>query len=355
MKVNDLLNVLNTIAPFKDSESWDNTGLLIGDRSDIVRGIMTTLDVTEEVVDEAISKNVNAILAHHPIIFSKIKTITDDAESMLVKKIIKNDINVIALHTNLDFQSDGVSAMIAETIGLKNHKILIPQVEKDMKLRVNVPEEEIESFKEKLVKIGFGKQGDYEECFYQYPVKGQFKPLSSAEPYIGQSDILEYVDEYVLETIFNGNMDMVRQMVDAHPYEEVAYDLIEIKKPVEKGLGVYANFNGTLENLVSNIEKILGRKVHSVVKGHEEKIKKVSIIGGSGASYIKEAMKKSDCLITGDIKYHEALDAKRDGFIIIDAGHHLEYLMISGLKQLLEKEVDVEVVETTVITDPFER
>ena len=355
MKINDLFKVLNKIAPFKDSESWDNTGLLIGDRTDTVTGIMTTLDVTDEVVDEAISKNINTIVAHHPLIFSKIKTITDDAESKLLKKIIKNDINIFALHTNLDFQSDGVSAMIAESIGLMNSRILIPEIDEAMKLRVNIPEQDLESFKKELIKIGFGKQGNYEACFYQYPVKGQFKPLDSANPYIGERGNIEYVDEYVLEAIFDGNMDMVRQMESAHPYEEVAYDLIEIKKPVEKGLGVYANFNGSMEDLVTNIEKVLGRKVHSVVKGNDEPVKTVSIIGGSGASYIGQAMKKSDCLITGDIKYHEALDAKRDGYNIIDAGHHLEYLMIKGLKELLEKEVDVDVLETTVVTDPFER
>lgn len=355
MKIKELLNILNEIAPFKDSESWDNVGLLIGDKSDNVSGIMTTLDVTREVLEEAIENDINTIVAHHPLIFSKIKSITDDVESKLLKDIIKQDINIIALHTNLDVQSNGVSAMIAEALGLMNHKVLIREIDTTTKLRVNIPENDLETFKDALVEIGFGNQGEYDACFYQYKVKGQFKPNDSADPYIGESGILEYVDEYVIETVFDGDMNKVKQMVDAHPYEEVVYDLYEIKKPSEKGLGVYANFNGSLDDLVYHIETVMNRSVQSVVRGNNAVIKNVSIIGGSGASFIKDAMRKSDCLITGDIKYHEALDAKRDGFNIIDAGHYLEFIMIQGLKNLLKDKVDVKVVGTSVVTDPFER
>ncbi|OFL47088.1 MULTISPECIES: Nif3-like dinuclear metal center hexameric protein [unclassified Nosocomiicoccus] len=353
MNIKELMAVLNAVAPFKDAEDWDNVGLLVGSNDNTVTGVMTTLDCNLDVIDEALNENVNTIIAHHPIIFPKISKLDDSYQSKIIKTLIKNDMNLIVMHTNLDHQDDGVSVMIAETLGLKVISPLIRHDEVSYKLRVNIPKEDKETFKKELSDIGFGNQGDYSECFFEYDVQGQFRPNEHANPTIGTHNELEYVDEVIIEAIFDGSTDKILKMIEAHPYEEPAYDVFTITKPTSNGLGVVAEFNGTMDALVKQIKTSSKTPIVNVVKGNDEKLARVAIVGGSGASFISQAMRQADCLITGDIKYHEAFDAKEEGFNLIDAGHYLEYMMIDGLKNKLAEKIDLKVVATNINTNPF--
>ncbi|QYA49197.1 Nif3-like dinuclear metal center hexameric protein [Nosocomiicoccus ampullae] len=353
MNIKQLVEKLNNIAPFNEAEDWDNVGLLVGSNKNEMTGVMTTLDCNLEVIEDAIDNDVNTIIAHHPIIFPKISKLDDSYQSDIIKTLIKNDLNLIAMHTNLDHQSNGVSSIIAKNLGLKVVSPLIRHDEISYKLRVNIPKEDKEDFKKQLNQIGFGNQGDYSECFFEYDVQGQFKPNEQANPTIGTNNELEYVDEVIIESIFDGSREKILNMIEAHPYEEPAYDVFKITKPTSKGLGVVAEFNGTMDDLVEVVRNQSKSPVVNVVKGNDDKMTRVAIIGGSGASFISEARKQADCLITGDIKYHEAFDAKEEGYNLIDAGHYLEYMMIEGLKDLLIEQLDLKVVATKVNTNPF--
>ncbi len=356
MNVKELFGVLDKIAPFDDSEDWDNTGLLVGDILSEVTGILTTLDCGMETVDEALKNNVNVIIAHHPLIFPKISKVTEKGVGSIIRKLIKHDINLIAMHTNLDHQPKGVSHMIAEQLGFKNTDILIRHHETYKKLRVNIPSEDREKLKQDLSKAGVGMQGDYSDCFFEYSVKGQFKPGDAADPYIGARGELEHVDEYIIEGIFESGDEsiVVDALIDSHPYEEPAYDIISINKPGDKGLGVSFEYDGTLDELVSLIEERTGLSAVNVVKGSDRRIKKVAVIGGSGMSFINQAFASgADVLLTGDVKYHEAYDAKLADRNIIDTGHYMEIIMAEGLKKLIEEEIDINIVASKVSTNPF--
>ncbi|WP_031545061.1 Nif3-like dinuclear metal center hexameric protein [Salinicoccus luteus] len=356
MKIKELMRILDGIAPFKDSEEWDNTGLLVGDMEDDAKGILTTLDCSHGTVEEAVEKGVNVIIAHHPLIFPKVSNVTETGVGSIVRKLIKNDINLIAMHTNLDHQPHGVSHMIAEVLGYEQTEILIKHEYFYKKLRINVPKEDVEQLKQDLSAAGVGNQGDYSECFFEYPVKGQFRPNDEANPHIGTQGELEHVDEYIVEAIFEAahEQQVINALIEAHPYEEPAYDVLTLKKPSDKGLGVKFDYEGPLESLVDLIGERTGHDIVNVVNAQTGPMKKVGIIGGSGMSYINEAFSQGiDVLITGDVKYHEAYDAKLAGRNIIDVGHYMEVFMAEGLKHLVEAHVEVDVHATEVSTNPF--
>ena len=357
MKIKELLKELDEIAPFKDSEDWDNTGLLVGDMEEEVTGILTTLDCSLETVDEAVGNGLNTIISHHPLIFPKITEVTEDFYGKIIRKLIKNDINLIVMHTNLDHQPNGVSHMIAEALGFTETDILIPKKYELKKLRVNIPAENKEELKQGLSESGVGNQGDYSECFFEYPVTGQFRPNEDANPHIGTNNELEIVDEYIVEAIFESHeQDKVMDaLLKVHPYEEPAFDIFTINNVPNKGLGVKVDYEGSFDSLTKLIEEKTGGRIVNAVKGNDEELSTVGIIGGSGMGYADDAFSQGiDVLITGDVKYHEAYDAKLQGRNIIDAGHYLESFMIQGLKALILGKVDLKVVDSRVNTNPFQ-
>lgn len=357
MQVHELLDVLNDIAPLRYGESWDNNGLLVGDSQADVTGVLTTLDCHPDVVQEAIDENCNVIISHHPLIFSKLSAVTESGVGKVIRKLIKHDINLIALHTPLDHQPNGVSHMIAEALGFMDTEVLIKHTEDYKKLRVNVPREDVQTLKDGLIAVGVGNQGDYSECFFQYPVEGQFRPNEDANPHIGSKNTLEIVEEYIVEAIFPSHLkkQVIERLYQVHPYEEPAYDVLALEREIEVGLGVKIKADTTLDALIDNINQLGKPGVVNVVRGDDAPIKSVGIIGGSGMSYVDDAFKAGiDVLITGDVKYHEAYDAKLNGQNIIDAGHFLEVVMVRGLKQLLTTKLDnIDVKESHVDTNPF--
>lgn len=357
LKVNDLLSELNNIAPFSDSEDWDNTGLIVGDRDVKVTGILTALDCSFDTVEEAVSIGANVIVSHHPLIFPKIANVVNEGPGKVIHKLIKENINLIVMHTNLDHQKNGVSHMIAKTLGYTDTEILLPHDGNFKKLRVNINNDDKDRFKENLLKNApVGQMGDYTEVSYEYAVKGQFTPGANANPTIGEPGTKEHVDEYVVECIFDGKdiQAVIEAVLKYHPYEEPAYDIINLDRQADTGLGVIFNYGDSFESLVNLIEKETGLKVVNRVKGNDQVINKAAIIGGSGMSYLDQAFARgADILITGDVKYHEAYDAKAAGRNVIDAGHYLEVLMAEGLKDLIAKRIDLPVSTSTVSTNPF--
>lgn len=356
MKVSELLDIINDIAPFRYAEPWDNNGLLVGDASDEVTGVITTLDCHPLVIKEALESNCNVIVAHHPLIFSKLSAVTEAGAGKIIRALVKHDINLIALHTPLDHQASGVSHMIAAHLGFSDTNVMLKQSEQYKKLRINVPKENVEHVKSSLSKIGVGAQGDYSECFFEYPVRGQFRPNEEANPHIGSLNQLEVVEEYIVEAIFP--YELTRAVIDtihtAHPYEEPAYDIYTLRHEIDVGLGVKIEADTSLDALVNKINEVSSGVVN-VVRGNDKPIHSIGIIGGSGASYIDDAFASGiDVLITGDIKYHEAYDAKLNGKNIIDAGHYLEAVMADGLAEQLKSKIDdLNILSSQVNTNPF--
>ena len=328
MLIKDILLQLEIIAPPLLQESYDNAGLLTGDTNWNCTGIITTLDATEEVVLEAIEKKSNLIVAHHPIIFGGLRKIT--GKNYVEKTIItaiKNDIAIYAIHTNLDNVLHGVNGAIADKLGLINRKILQPKNETLKKLFTFVPVEFAENVRSAIFNAGGGHISNYSECSFNIAGQGTFKPGEGTNPFTGKRGIRHTEDEIKMEMIFPAWQEkaILAALIDTHPYEEVAYDIIALGN---ENQGIGSGMVGELPEPLSENEflKVLKQKFDLSVIRHttllNKPVKKIALCGGAGSFLIGAALATgADFYITGDIKYHEFFDAN-SRLVVADIGHY---------------------------------
>jgi dinuclear metal center YbgI/SA1388 family protein len=328
MKVSEITQYLETLAPRAYQESYDNSGLLTGNPAQEVTGILITLDCIEAVVDEAIAKNCNLIIAHHPILFKGLKKLTGSnyVERTLIKAI-QHNIALYAIHTNLDNVITGVNRMIASKIGLQSVRILAPKKNTLTKLVTFIPKENTESVLQALHTAGAGQIGNYKNCSFRVEGTGTFMPNENANPHIGQALTQEYVNEIRAEVIFPSHREdaMVRALKSSHPYEEVAYYLTPVtNENQEVGSGMI----GELEEPLGSMEflRMLKKQMNLEVIRHtapiSKLIRKVAVCGGAGIFLLNEAIHAgAQAFITADVKYHEFFDAD-SRLILADIGHY---------------------------------
>ncbi len=362
-----ITNIMEKIAPSYLAEDWDNVGLQIGRLNKQINKILVCLEVNSEITKEAIDKKVDMIISHHPLIFKPLKKIvSSDPIANIAMQLVKNDINLYSAHTNLDIAKGGTSDYLAELLGLKAlEPLTITYRKKYYKLVIFVPKEKVNEVRDAISTAGAGHIGNYSHCTFQGVGEGTFKPLEGSNPYIGSVDKLEMVNEYRLETIVPQDKlnKVLNAMLKSHPYEEVAYDIIPLKNEYEpQGFGRIGYFHKpiTLKELSELLKEKLNSELVKYVGVKDKLIKKVAICTGSGADFIKDAVKTGcDCYITGDIKYHEAQYAKELGIAIIDAGHYeTESIIATPLRNYLIDEInkrgyDVEVIKTEKDINPF--
>jgi len=324
--VKSIVSYLEGIAPKQLQESYDNAGLITGNLDMKLKGAIISLDCTEDVIDEAIAKNANIIIAHHPILFRGIKSLTGkNYVERTIIKAIKNDIAIYAIHTNLDNILNGVNKKLAEIINLQNCKVLKP-LKNLQKLVTFIPVKNTSEVVSKLHKTGAGNIGNYSECGFKVTGKGFFKANNNANPAIGTRNKKEEVEEDRVEIIFPDYLStsIIKTLKNIHPYEEVAYYITNLEnKNQESGAGMIGELpkGMTVDAFLKHLKKTLSLACikHTIF---DKKIKKVAICGGSGSFLLNDAMQKgADAFITGDIKYHEFFDAD-SSILFCDIGHY---------------------------------
>ncbi|MBU7593611.1 Nif3-like dinuclear metal center hexameric protein [Metabacillus halosaccharovorans] len=362
----EVIQLFEQYSPKSLAVEGDKIGLQIGTLNKKIEHVMVTLDVVESVVDEAIAKKVDLLIAHHPPIFRPIKNMTTDtAYGKMIEKCIKHDIAVYAAHTNLDVANGGVNDLLAEALQLKDVEVFIPTYEDQLKkLVVFIPSSYEKELRNALGKAGAGHIGEYSHCSFATKGEGSFLPLDKANPFIGERGKVEYVDESRVETIFTASIQkkVIQAMLKAHPYEEVAYDIypLEQKGPV-MGLGRIGIMKNelSLEEFAVYVKNSLGVERLRMVGDPSSKVKKVALLGGDGNKYIQQAkIKGADVYVTGDLYFHVAQDALMLNLNVIDPGHHVEKVMIEGVAKKLgelcqEHHFDVNVFGSRVDTNPF--
>ncbi|GGE47029.1 GTP cyclohydrolase 1 type 2 [Pullulanibacillus camelliae] len=344
----------------------DKIGLQIGTLNKPIKKVMVTLDVLENVVDEAIENEVDLIFAHHAVIFRPLKTMrTDEGQSKIVAKCIKHDIAVYVAHTNLDNAEGGMNDWLASALQLKEVEILVPQQSETLyKLAAYVPETHAVALRQALGQAGAGALGEYSHCTFNSQGEGTFMPSNTAQPFIGEAGRLERVKETKIETVVPERLlnKVTRAMLQAHPYEEVAYDIYALKNEGKVyGLGRigYLEEELSLKAFAEQVKGIFDLDGIRVVGDLQRKIKKVAVLGGDGNSFYKQAVfKGADVLVTGDVYYHTGHDALLDGLSLVDAGHHIEKVMKKGVGDffktfLTQQRYDTEVLLSKVNTNPF--
>lgn len=333
------MQALEEIAPFRFAADWDNVGLMVGSSSKQVNRALVSLDITEQTVGRAIQQQCDLIIAHHPLIFPNLTSVnTDTASGRIIKKLIQADITAYALHTNLDAAIGGVNDALANQLELRNVSVLSKQSAGHLlKLAVFVPTSYVENVRQAITAAGAGHIGNYSHCTFKVDGTGTFLPLEGSNPFIGNPGHLEYCNECRLETILPESIKdkVLAAMLAAHPYEEVAYDLVPL---LNSGTPIGLGRIGNLPQVMSSTE--FSRYVKDKLKvdcvkiaGQANNIQRVAVCGGSGASLIPQAAALgADVFVTGEISYHQAQQALDLKLCVVDAGHFstevcvLEYL-----------------------------
>lgn len=342
----------------------DPIGLHVGTLNKKIERVLVTLDVNEEVVDEAIAKGAGLIIAHHPPIFRPLKNLqTDFPQGRLMEKLIKADVAVYAAHTNLDVAWGGVNDLLADALGLKNTSVLVPTFEAELvKIAVFVPESHEDAIREALGKAGAGAIGDYEYCSYTLSGTGRFRPTDEAAPFIGEAGKMEVTAESKVEVVARKNDKdrIIKAMLAAHPYEEAAYDVVALEnKETAMGLGRVGTLEApmTLKEFAELAKQQLDVPALRMVGDPNAAVKKVAVLGGDGNKYIQQAKRAgADAYVTGDMYFHIAQDAQAIGLNIIDPGHHVEKVMIQGVVDHMAKQQpnwQCEYLPSNTHTEPF--
>jgi dinuclear metal center YbgI/SA1388 family protein len=327
MKLSELTNYLESLAPLALQEDYDNSGLIVGNPDKEIHQALVSLDCTEAVVDEAINKQCQVIISHHPIVFKGLKKFNGKTYvERVVEKAIRNNIAIYAIHTNLDHIKTGVNARICETLGLKNCHILSPKHGLLKKLVTFVPHAQAGQVRDALFKAGAGHIGNYSETSFNAPGEGTFKGNEHTDPYIGTPGQRHTEPETRIETIYPAGMEskILMALFLAHPYEEVAYDLYPITNQHQE---VGAGMIGEVEHVVDEKTFLqhIKWKMNAAVIRHTaftgRQVKKVAVCGGAGGFLLKQAIAAgADIFVTADYKYHEFFDAEGK-LVIADVGH----------------------------------
>ncbi|HEU4965493.1 MAG TPA: Nif3-like dinuclear metal center hexameric protein [Bacilli bacterium] len=365
--VKQVMAALEELAPQTLAESWDKVGLQVGDPSRPVRKVLLSLDSNDEgVIDEAIRIGADMILAHHAMIFKPVPTIrTDTPYGRKLMKLLKHDIAVYIAHTNLDIAEGGVNDILAGRLHLENTQVLSRVHNTRLKkLVVFVPATHDEAVRQALGNAGAGWIGNYSHCTFNTPGTGTFVPQEGTDPYIGEQGTLERVNEVRLETVVPEPIQekVIAAMLEAHPYEEVAYDLYPLEiMGQELGVGRVGDLveEMTLEQFAQFVKQQFQVPTVRIVGPKDRKIRRVAVLGGSGEEYYPEALKKgADVYVTGDIRYHYAQDALAEGLCLLDPGHNTEKVVLPSLQAYLQAKLKEQGLETEVVvaetnTEPF--
>ncbi len=361
MIVKDITNAIEEIAPLSYAEDFDNVGLLIGNYDTKVSGILVTLDTLEIVVDEAIENNCNLIVSFHPIIFSGLKKITGNSYvERVVLKAIKHDIAIYAIHTALDNSIKGVSAKMAEVLGLRNTKILLPKTGLIKKLTTYAPQQEAEKVREALHNAGAGNIGNYSDCSFNTKGLGTYRGNEDSNPTIGKKGELHTESETMISVVFEKHLEqkIVKALHKYHPYEEVAYDIVTTDNVHQHiGMGMIGELTNELseKDFFYRLKEQFNLKCirHSKLLGNS--IKKVAVLGGSG-SFAIDAAKRSgaDVYISADFKYHEFYRAENE-LILADIGHYESEQFTKNLlaDHLTKKFRNFAIILSKSITNPI--
>lgn len=361
MKIREVASILEEYASLLYQESYDNSGLIIGDPEIDVASVLLAVDITEEVIEEAINKGANLIIAHHPVIFKGLKSITGkNYVEKTVIKAIRNDIAIYAAHTNFDGIWGGVNTKLGEKLGLLNMKILSPRKGELKKLVTFVPDEHADKVRKAIFDAGAGHIGIYDQCSYNLHGRGSFRASDKSNPYSGEKGKLHFEQEIRIETIFPKSLqtNIINALIDAHPYEEVAYDIYPLdNESLRAGMGVIGELPESVEEKVflTDLKKIFNMKCikHSSLLG--KKVKRVAVCGGAGSFLLQKAVSSgADAFLTADIKYHEYFDADMK-ILLIDIGHYESELITKDIfyELLTKKNPNFAIYFSVINTNPI--
>jgi dinuclear metal center YbgI/SA1388 family protein len=333
-RIGDLLQRLGSLFPLGTAEDWDNVGLLLGDASQEATGAVVSIDLTHEAVQLAQAKGFSLIINHHPCIFPKGQGVSKILAGSPVYEALRHGISVAAYHTNFDQCSLEALEKVASGLGAQAKGRLFENRSQPLqKLVTFVPESHLEIVRQALFQAGAGHVGRYDACAYSCEGEGTFRGGEGTHPFIGKSGVLEKVQEHRLETVFPAGVQVavLQALRQAHPYEEVAYDVIPLKQKASHqglvsglGYGFWGDFPSSVpfEEFVERVKSVFQIPSFRVTQPTPKEVKRIGFVGGKGSSFLGAASERGcDVFLTGEAGYHAAIGGARSGMSVIELGH----------------------------------
>lgn len=327
--VGAVVGCVHRLAPPELAESWDNVGLLVGDTGREVRTVLVALDASDRVLAQATEAGAELIVAHHPLLFVPVKRLVEDqGVGSLLRRLVREERALLAAHTNLDSAPRGLNHHVAELLGLRDLRPLLPsEAHPLLKLVVFVPVDAVETVRAAVCDAGAGHIGHYRDCTFGAAGIGTFRPLEGTHPYIGTKGELESVNEVRLETVVPRPAlgGVLRTLLAAHPYEEVAYDVIPLENAWPgAGLGRIGTLPQpmTAVDFRAHVAAVLRTERIGLIGDPDRRVRTVALCTGAGGDYTEHARRAgADLYLTGEVKHHQALQARAQGPVVLDAGH----------------------------------
>lgn len=360
IQIKTITNYLDESFPLAYQEDFDNSGLLIGDPNQEISKALVCVDVTEAIIDEAIAGACGLIISHHPLIFGGLKRITGQTYvERVVQKAIKNNIGIYAIHTNLDNHMQGLNRMLAEMLGLSDLNILKPKQDTLRKIITFCPVEQAAKVREAIFEAGAGKIGDYDSCSYNTFGDGSFRPLNSANPFVGKPNELHFEKEVKIEAIYPAYLEkhIITKMIEAHPYEEVAYDILLLgneNRYVGSGMHGKLSEEISASDFLNKVKSVCGLPTVKYSGNIDQLISRVALCGGGGSFLIADAIRSgAQIFLTADLKYHDYF-IPEGKMILADIGHYESEQFSKDLitQVLVKKFPNFAVLKTKVSSNP---
>jgi len=345
MILRDLIGVLEKLIPAGMQESYDNTGLQIGNTGEEVTRALICMDVTMGVLEEAVTQKCDLVISHHPMIFKPIKKLDfGNEQGLLIAFAVKHNLAVYSMHTSIDKYRFGVSYALARKLNLENIQTLKPEEGVLRKLVTFCPSAQAPALRNALFSAGAGHIGNYDSCSFNIEGEGSFRALEGTNPYVGKQGELHSEKETRIEVAFPdwNKTSVIKSLLANHPYEEVAYDIYPLENSLHTaGLGAVGYLKKAMgaNDFLSSLQSCFGNMPLKYCT-HEKMIKRVAVCGGSGASLLGTAVSAgADAYITGDIKYHD-FQAASGKILLADAGHYeTEIQVLQVIKELISEKI----------------
>lgn len=345
MILREIISELEAWAPFAYQEEWDNSGLIIGDPGKEISGILLSLDTKREVLQEALDHHCNLVISHHPLIFKGITSITPRLpEYEMILFAIKNDIAVLALHTNLDNRNESLNHLLGRKIGLDRIRILKPKTGFLKKLVTFCPIAFADQVRKSVFDAGAGHIGEYNNCSFNTPGEGTFRSSEKANPFVGEKNTIHTEEEIRIEVIFPAHLQstIIKALLNTHPYEEVAYDIFPLDNMYQKvGSGIFGYLSQPMNQVdfINRVKDTFQLESIRYSKSEDKQIHTVAVCSGSGSFLLPDVYQNGiDAFLTGDLKYHDFQGASMD-LLLVDIGHYESEQFVKGMLKdlLLEK------------------
>lgn len=361
IRIQDICNLMEKWAPLRLAFPDDNVGLVLGSKDWEINKVLVCLTITNNIVEESIRNDVKLIVSHHPLIYTPLNKITqDNPYSNRIATLIANRIACYNCHTNLDIAEKGLNHILAQKLEISNATGLLPVEHTQLfKLVTFVPKDYLEKVRGAVCSCGAGIIGEYAYCSFSASGLGTFLPSEKANPFLGKIGKVNEEKEERFEVLVPAEFlnNVIEALLEAHPYEEVAYDIYPLYNKSKKiSLGLKGSLEEpiSLEEFTNHVKEKLNLSLVRVVGEMTKEIKSVAVIGGSGGSEIEKIPDNIDVLVTGDVKYHQALEAIDKGLAVIDAGHFgTEYPVVQSIYNYLKEKFSLLDVIVPEENDPF--